>query len=150
MEGKNMTTKLREGIISLSRDKRKRKWIIVLAVISVIAMFLMWFFEKMIIVGIMALLGLLLLFIDEVLDSIEKQKDEIIEKNKLLYIILSEKRVVDGLVLWCIALPIIHIICKFVEINFFTGAIIVIVSFVGIIKLSSIITTHFEKKLSKE
>ena len=112
-----MTTKLREGIVRLSRDKRKRKWIIGLALILVIAMFSMWFFKKMIIVEILALLGLLLLFTDEVLDAIKKQKDEVIEKNKLLYIVLSERDVVERSVLYFSAFPIVAIICKFVEVT---------------------------------
>lgn len=145
-----MTTKLREGIVRLSRDERKRKWIIGLALILVIAMFSMWFFKKMIIVEILALLGLLLLFTDEVLDAIKKQKDEVIEKNKLLYIVLSERDVVERSVLYFIAFPIVAIICKFVEVNFSIGVIIVIVFVVGTKKLSYIITTHFESKLSKE
>lgn len=144
-----MTTKLRERIVRLSRDERKRKWIIGLALILVIAMFSMCFFKKIIIVGILALLGLLLLFIDEVLDAIKKQKDEVIQNNKLLYIVLSERRVVEKLVEYLICLPIIFIICNFVKINFFAGTIIIIVAFIGTIELSSMITTHFKNKLSE-
>lgn len=144
-----MTTKLREGIIRLSRDERKRKCILGLALILVIAMFSMWFLKKMIIVGILALLGLLLVFTDDMLDAIEKQKDEVIEKNKLLYIVLSERDVVERSIIYFIAFPILAIICKLVEVNFFIGVIIVIVFVVGINKLSNIITTHFKNKLSE-
>ena len=144
-----MTTKLRERIVRLSRDERKRKWIIGLALILVIAMFSMWFLKKMIIVGILALLGLLLVFTDDMLDAIEKQKDEVIEKNKLLYIVLSERDVVERSIIYFIAFPILAIICKLVEVNFFIGVIIVIVFVVGINKLSNIITTHFKNKLSE-
>ena len=101
-----MTTKLRERIVRLSRDERKRKWIIGLALILVIAMFSMWFLKKMIIVGILVLLGLLLVFTDDMLDAIEKQKDEVIEKNKLLYIVLSERDVVERSIIYFIAFPI--------------------------------------------
>ncbi len=144
-----MTTKLRERIVRLSRDERKRKWIIGLALILVIAMFSMWFLKKMIIVGILVLLGLLLVFTDDMLDAIEKQKDEVIEKNKLLYIVLSERDVVERSIIYFIAFPILAIICKLVEVNFFIGVIIVIVFVVGINKLSNIITTHFKNKLSE-
>lgn len=144
-----MTTKLREGIVRLSWDERKRKWIIGLALILVIAMFSMWFLKKMIIVGILVLLGLLLVFTDDMLNAIEKQKDEVIEKNKLLYIVLSERDVVERSIIYFIAFPILAIICKLVEVNFFIGVIIVIVFAVGIIKLSNIITTHFKNKLSE-
>ena len=122
-----MTTKLRERIVRLSRDERKRKWIIGLALILVIAMFSMWFLKKMIIVGILVLLGLLLVFTDDMLDAIEKQKDEVIEKNKLLYIVLSDRDVVERSIIYFIAFPILAIICKLVEVNFFIGVIIVIV-----------------------
>lgn len=146
-----MTTKLREEMISLSRNQKKRIEFMILGLIIISAMFLMCFFEKIVILWILALLGFcLLLVIDEALDAIKKQKDEVIEKNKLLYIVLSERRVVEKLVEYFIWLPIVFIICNFAKINFFTGAIIVIVALVGISKLSYIITTHFKNKLSKE
>ena len=82
-------------------------------------------------------------------EKIGKQKDEVIEKNKLLNIVLSETDVVKRMIMYFIEVPIILIICNFVKINFFTGAIIIIVAAVGIIKLTRIITTHFENKLSE-
>lgn len=144
-----MTTELKEKIVRFSRNGRKRKWIIRLAIILVITMLLMCFLKKMIIVGILAFLGLSLLFIDDMLDAIEKQKDKVLEKNKLLHIVLSESRVVERVLIYFVEIPIISTICNLVEVNFFIGVIIVIIAFVGIIKLTSIITRHFKNKLSE-
>ena len=144
-----MTTKLREGIVRLSRDERKTKCILRLALILGIVIFSLLFFEKWIIVKILSLLAFSLLFILRILDEIKKQNDEVIEKNKLLYIVLSEIDVVVRIILYFIAFPILVIISKFVEFDYFIGIIIVIVFAVGIIKLSNIITTHFKNKLSE-
>lgn len=144
-----MTTKLREGIVRLSQDERKTNSILRLALILNIVIFSLLFFEKWIIVKILSLLAFSLLFILRILDAIKKQNDEVIEKNKLLYIVLSEIDVVARIILYFITFPILVIISKFVEFDYFIGIIIVIVFIVGIIKLSNIITTHFKNKLSE-
>ncbi len=141
-----MTTKLKERIVALSRNERVEKNFIIYCWIGLAFLIFSYFFNALrTIAFIMAVIAILGSFHYYAFKAIKKQTDEVINNNKLIYIILSDTEAVAHYMV-----PVLSVISVFVDFNLITGVLYIVVSLVIIFKLSKTISNYFKNnKLSK-
>ena len=149
-----MTTRIKEKIVALSRSKRVNKFFYIYLIVAIILVVISKNFFTSIrllnqISWIVAMLGIFIGVLWVAIEAIKKHEDEIIYKNSLIYLILSDDYAVEQYLIWIVCFVILPIISKWITINFITGAIFVVVTLTIIIKLSNIISICIKNKLSK-
>lgn len=145
-----MTTKLKEKIVALSRNKKVEKVLYIYCGICIIELIINYFFKEMrILTLVMACIGLLSLFIFYAFYAIREHTDDVLNNNKLIYIVLSNEEAVANYILYIGIMPILLVIQIFIEVNWLTGGICVVIGLVTVIKLSKVISNYFKNKLSE-
>lgn len=145
-----MTTRLKEKIVTLSRNKKVEKVFYIYCVIVIIELIVNYFFKEMrILTLVMTCIGLLSLFIFEAFYAIREQTDDVLNNNKLIYIVLSKELQVTHYIIIIGIIPMLWVISIFIEINWLTGGIYIVISLVTVIKLPKVISNYFKNKLSK-
>lgn len=140
-----MATKLKNVIVNASRNRFLEGGMIICAIIALIIAIIGNFYYKIYTLGkISFYIAIFLCICISVLYAVKRQTEDFIRKNKLIYIIFSDKDTVS-LSFWIIAYPIICITYKVTLINI----VILIISVILIIKLESLVVRHFRKKLSE-
>ncbi len=141
-----MATKLKNVIVNASRNRFLEGGMIICAIIALIIAIIGNFYYKIYTLGkISFYIAIFLHICISVLYAVKRQTEDFIRKNKLIYIIFSDKDTVSILSFWIIAYPIICITYKVTLINI----VILIISVILIIKLESLVVRHFRKKLSE-
>lgn len=145
-----MTTKLKERIVTLSRNEKVEKVFNIYCWIGLAFLIVSYFITELkIIACIMAAIGLLGIFIYYALNAIKKQTDEVINDNKLIYIILSDINAVEHYILFIVNIPLLYIVFSFIELNVITGMLYIVIALVSILKFSKVISKYFKNKLSE-
>lgn len=145
-----MTTKLKEKIVTLSRNKKVEKVLYIYCGIFIIELIINYFFKEMrILTLVMACIGLLSLFISYAFDAIREQTDDVLNNNKLIYIVLSNEGAVAHYIIYIGILPILLVIQIFIEVNWLTWVICLVIGSVTVIKLPKVISNYFKNKLSE-
>lgn len=150
-----MTTKLREWLIETSRNRKKeirRKLICSIIVASMLIIALLTRNTSLIILTAITFMEMVIFV--SMLNAIKRKKKEIIERNKLIYILLSDSETVEEYLFEVAFIPIVISCYQFEEkLNVFSGVIASIM--LGVIVGISIviarrkIVKQFSKKLSK-
>ena len=145
-----MTTKLKEKIVILSRNKKVEKVFKIYCCIFIIELIVNYFFKEMrILTLVMAFIGLLSLFIFDAFYAIREQTDDVLNNNKLIYIVLSNEGAVAHYIIYIGILPILLVIQIFIEVNWLTWVICLVIGSVTVIKLPKVISNYFKNKLSE-
>lgn len=145
-----MTTKLKERIVALSRNEKARKVFNIYLFIALVVIIVSFFITELdIIARIIAAIALLGIYISFALQAIKKQTDEVINDNKLIYIILSDIDAVEHYILFLVNIPILIIVFSFIELNVITGILYFVIALISISKFSKVISRYFKNKLSK-
>lgn len=150
-----MTTKLREWLIETSRDQKKRikrKLICSIIVASMLIIALLTRNTPIIILTIVNFMGMAILI--STLNAIKRKKKEIIERNKLRYVLLSDSETVSEYLFVVVCIPIAISCARFLErLNGFnlviSGIMLSVILGISVIIASEKIAKHFSKKLSK-
>lgn len=150
-----MTTKLREWLIETSRDQRKRikrKLICSIIVASMLIITLLTRNTPLIILTAITFMGMAIFV--STLNAIKRKKKEIIERNKLRYVLLSDSETVSEYLCVVACMPIAISCPRFLEkLNGFNFVIAIImlsvILVISVIIASEKIAKHFSKKLSK-
>lgn len=144
-----MTT-IKERIILLSRNKKVERIYTICILILVVACLLLKLWAKknvaiLTVVLILALIGY------KSLDELSKLEIEFLRRNKIKYIILSNKDIMDVCLTWTIGMPIILNIDAFIKgtslVELLVGIVVMIFALVLVKRITNIITRYFRKKV---
>lgn len=145
-----MTTKLKKAIVALSRNKRVEKVLNIYFWVLVVIIIASYFFEEIeTLACFIALTGLILALPYIALRAIKEQNDEVIESNKLMVIVFSNKNALEHYILFIFAFPVCCVLSYFINFNFITVFLYIVIVIISTIKLSEIISNYFKKKLSE-
>ncbi len=147
-----MTTKLKERIVTLSRNKKVEKVCNIYCLIFIIELIVHYFFKNMTILTlVMGGIFVLIVLIDIAFNAIREHKDDVLNNNKLIYIVLSNKDAVAHYIMYMGFIPIVFILSNLIgiELNLITGSIYIVVGLLILSKLSKIISDYFKNKLLK-
>lgn len=145
-----MTTKLKEKIVKLSRNKKVEKVFKIYCWVLIIELILNCFFKEMrILTLVMWCIGLLIALIFVTFDAIREQTDDVINNNKLIHIVLSNEGALAHYIIYIGILPILLVIQIFIETNWLTWVICLVIGSVAVIKLPKVISNYFKNKLSE-
>lgn len=161
------TTKLKERLIIASRSEKTKKNIKILIIISIVLVLSMTFLYG-IIMGIYDLLPAWLLLgipiawiptsllvLNEILKRFRATKEEVLNNNKLINIIMSDINVVSAMINTYLYGPLVFIISillfPIIEtiLYFLLVFVLFVIMTVGNIKASEMISEYFKKRLSK-
>ena len=138
-----MTAKLKEKIIVWSRKKRSFIFAIGILIVSAFAFLFLYIDIPQ---SIFTFITLMVISFTLLLDSLKKYSIEVIRRNKLLYLILSDQFTVGEYLIIFIFLPLVNL--SNIKFTFVTVALALILAYLIIDIISDIISTHFEKNLS--
>lgn len=143
-----MTT-LKEKIVEASRNSKLVKAIEICVVIAIALIAVMSFFKVIeVLIRITAIIGSIFIFALAVTNAINDADEEVIQKNKLIYILLSDEYVVWPII-WLIAYLLLFGIVITGEVGVFIQVIVVIALLVVTKKITKIINNYFKSKLSR-
>lgn len=140
-----MTT-LKEKIVEASRNSKLVKAIEICVVIAIALIAVMSFFK---VIGVLIrITAIIFIFALAVTNAINDADEEVIQKNKLIYILLSNEYVVWPII-WLIAYLLLFGIVITGEVGVFIQVIAMIVVVVVTEKITKIINNYFKSKLSR-
>ena len=144
-----MTTKLKERIVEASRNNKINKGM-KFFVLSVIALIVIMTLYNVFKVGIyiLVLIGLASCLALNIMEVIAKEDKQIVKKNKLIYIILSNYNFVWYFIYTIDWLLLLKIIAT-AKVSLFAQVIIIITVFLATRRLSKIISNYYKEKLSR-
>ena len=88
-------------------------------------------------------------FICDAFYAIREQTDDVLNNNKLIYIVLSNEGAVAHYIIYIGILPILLVIQIFIEVNWLTWVICLVIGSITVIKLPKVISNYFKNKLSE-
>ena len=141
-------TDLKKKIIALSRNSKIIKipelsFFIALTLNIIICSFI----RHRILALIVSVLSLFVIFSYYALIAIRKCSRQTIEDNSLIYIALSDKDTVEASIKFIMLFPVLLLVSGFIQLNFFTGLLYIIISVTIIFKVPALINSYFLKEL---
>ena len=141
-------TDLKKKIIALSRNSKIIKipelsFFIALTLNIIICSFI----RHRILALIISVLLLFVIFSYYALIAIRKCSRQTIEDNSLIYIALSDKDTVEASIKFIMLFPVLLLVSGFIQLNFFTGLLYIIISVTIIFKVPALINSYFLKEL---
>lgn len=141
-------TDLKKKIIALSRNSKIIKipelsFFIALTLNIIICSFI----RHRILALIVSVLSVFVIFSYYALIAIRKCSRQTIEDNSLIYIALSDKDTVEASIKFIMLFPVLLLVSGFIQLNFFTGLLYIIISVTIIFKVPALINSYFLKEL---
>lgn len=142
-----MKSKIRNVVMRISYSKKLELIIAFMLVVFMILAFALNYFNLKIFELVIAIIGLLIVLSLVCFDAIRRKQLEVVEKNNLINVILSDISVWGWILIWIVGYPILAMIKMIIGLNLIGAIVFGIVEFILVVILSKRLSNFFKKKL---